>query len=570
MLITLAPKLAFCAIGALALASCASAAPPMTQSPDPGITEAEAIIAPWVTDSEPGIAVAVSLNDEVVFARGAGLSNLEHNLKITPDSVFQVASVSKQLTAFATLLLVSEGKVDLDADIRSYLPEMKETPRVITVRHLLDHMSGLRERSTLASMAGWMEDDIMTEAQLMELAARQNGVNFAAGDEVEYSNTGYALLAEIVARVSGQSFQSFMQGRVFAPLEMTNTRIPDSRNDLIPGRASSYYPDGDAFRNIVSAGEGIGSTGLYTSALDLLKWAENFETHIVGNNAVFEMMAQRSVAANSKPSTFANGQELRPYNGLQTWSHGGRDAGYRSFVLRVPDEDFELSIVSNRSDCDTAKMAFGLVDAFLRQSADYQETPPAPFDLAAAEQLAAYAGDYEIQPGVIFAVRAEKGGLTLTQRGEPRDELEPLPQIGERQFMLKPQAGLSVTFNSPSNGKSGELEYQIGLHGALYAKRIELQPFDPETADPAAYEGTFYSEDLGTLYTLTLEDGALRAKHMRLPAFTLSPFQADVFTASGGPLQNVAFFRGSDDRVSGFHASSVLAERVKFMRIDVN
>lgn len=567
MFMTVSPRFAACTIAALALAGSVSAEPPTLETPDSGIEAAEAIIAPWLSETAPGIAVAVSLNDEVIFARGAGLANLEHKLSITPDSVFQVASVSKQFTAFATLLLVSEGKVDLGADIRTYLPQLKETPRIITVRQLLDHMSGLRERNTLAAMAGWMADDVQTEAQMMKLVARQSGVNFLAGEEFEYSNTGYALLAEIVARVSGQSFQSFMQDRVFAPLDMNDTRIPDSRNDLIQGRASSYYPDGDAFRNIVVAGEGIGSTGIYTSALDLLKWAENFETQTVGDDAVFAMMAQRSVAANGKVSTFAKGQELRPYKGLQTWSHGGRDAGYRSFVLRVPNEDFELSIVSNRTDFDTAEMAFALVDAFLSGSADFEETAPAPFGPATPAQFAAYAGDYEIQPGVVFSVRAEKDGLTFAELGAPRGELEPLSQTGEREFMLNAHAGLSLTFEPPVDGRSKGFSYQIGLHGAIEAKRIDLLPFDAENVDLAGYEGMFYSADLDTSYRLTLVDGALVAKHMRLPAFSLSPFQEDVLTASEGPLQKVEFFRDAEGQPAGFYASAALAERVKFVRI---
>lgn len=182
---------------------------------------AEEIMAPWASDIEPGVAVAVSLNDEVIFARGAGLASIEHRLPITPDSVFQAASLSKQFTAFAVFLLVSEGQVDLDADVRTYIPELPVTNPVITVRHLLDHTSGLREQNTLAAMAGWMPDDIHTRLQLFELITRQQGVNFPAGSEIEYSNTGYGLLAEIVARVSGQSFSSFMEARVFNPLGMS-------------------------------------------------------------------------------------------------------------------------------------------------------------------------------------------------------------------------------------------------------------------------------------------------------------------------------------------------------------
>ena len=181
---------------------------------------ADQVLAPWISDDAPGVTVAVSLNDEIIYARGAGMANLEHRLPLTPTSVFQVASVSKQITAFGVLLLVADGDVALDADVRTYVPDFPRTETVITVRHLLDHTSGLRERNTLAEMAGWMPDDIRTEAQMRELVKRQAGVNFLAGDEIEYSNTGYALLAEIIEQVSGETFQTFTKARIFDPLEI--------------------------------------------------------------------------------------------------------------------------------------------------------------------------------------------------------------------------------------------------------------------------------------------------------------------------------------------------------------
>ena len=193
-----------------------------TPSEAPWEQSAQAIIEPWVSTDAPGVSVAVSIDGEVVFARGAGMANLEHELALTPESVFQVASVSKQFTAFAALLLVSEGKVGLDVDIRTYIPELALPPQTITVRHLLDHTGGLREQGTLTAMAGWLDDDIRTREQVLEMITRQRGVNFEAGAEVEYSNTGYILLAEIVARVSETAFEDFAASRIFEPLGMTD------------------------------------------------------------------------------------------------------------------------------------------------------------------------------------------------------------------------------------------------------------------------------------------------------------------------------------------------------------
>ena len=525
---------------------------------------AEEIMAPWASDIEPGVAVAVSLNDEVIFARGAGLASIEHRLPITPDSVFQAASLSKQFTAFAVFLLVSEGQVDLDADVRTYIPELPVTNPVITVRHLLDHTSGLREQNTLAAMAGWMPDDIHTRLQLFELITRQQGVNFPAGSEIEYSNTGYGLLAEIVARVSGQSFSSFMEARVFNPLGMSQTHFPEDRNALIRDRATSYYPDDDGFRPVLAVSEATGSTGLYTSALDLLRWAENFETREVGSADVFAMMAARFQAANGDVSTFGRGQERRLYNGIETWSHGGRDAGYRSFLLRVPDRDIEVAVLSNRTDFDTAEMAFGLLDVFLGDDPEYGRQEIESWPPATPQQLDAYAGDYEVYPGVIFSIRTEKGGLTITSLGASRDDLQAMPQVGPGEFLLNEFPEQVLIFDEPVDGQSPAFGVRHGLHGTIKVPRVELVAFDKDHVDLEDYTGRCFSHELNTFYDFSRIDDKLLAKHPRLSSFTLNPYQPDVFVGKG-PLQKLEWLRDLEGQVTGFLASGTLAEGVQFI-----
>ena len=547
----------------LGLTGCVALTETRTAQPLPVMQAADKVLAPWVADDAPGVTVAVSWNDEVVYARGAGLANLEHGLPLTPTSVFQVASVSKQITAFATLLLVADGHVDLDADIRTYIPDFPPTETVITVLHLLDHTSGLRERNTLAEMAGWLPDDIRTEAQMRALVKRQAGTNFLAGEEVEYSNTGYALLAEIVEQVSGQTFQTFTKERIFDPLGMDHSGFPDSRNTLIPQRASSYYPDQSGFKNVIVASSTYGSTGLYTSALDLLKWAENFETQIVGSPLVFELMAERVQARDGEYSTFAKGQERRPYKGFETWSHGGTDAGYRSFLLRVPSADLEVAVISNRTDFDKAGFAFDLADVFLL--ADTKEPDPRVQNRtpASMEDLAAFAGDYEIFPGVIFALRAENGGLTFANLDQPRADLEPLLQVGPREFLLNATPERTLIFDAPKDGQSSSVGYRIGMDGVIDAPRIELSPFEPSSLVLSEYVGRCHSLELDTHYDLKLESGILVAMHARHSTFGLTAYQDDTFSAQG-PLQKLEFRRNTNGQVIGFYASAPLAERVWF------
>lgn len=542
-----------------------------TPTPQPPLADREmqaaalSMMEPWMTDNEPGVAVAISHNGEIIFAEAGGLANMEHDQALQPGSVFQAASVSKQFTAFAVLMLVVDDRINLDDDVRDYIPELTETPAPVTVAHLLDHMGGLREHSTISAMAGWLDDDIRTHKQLMRLNTQQKGVNFIAGTEVEYSNTGYALLAETVARISGQSFQDFTQSQIFTPLGMTQTRFTSSRGALISGRAASYYPSEAGFMNIVAANELYGSTGLYTTVLDLLKWAENFETRQVGGDQVFELMAQRVQAENGDDSTFAKGQEHRIYNGLETWSHGGRDAGYRSFLMRVPSENFALSIASNRTDFDTAKMAFGLIDVFLKNASGYMLTPTQEWNAATAQELAAFSGDYVMYPGVILSIQADDDSLKFAELGTPIDDFELLPQIAARQFALNPDATLSITFNVPENGKSPGFGYNIGLHGTLQAERIVLSPFDSASVDLTDYIGVYASLELGTEYEIEVKDGQLIARHYRIADFPLTPYQTDRFIGKG-PLQELVFKRDEIGQVIGMQASASLAEGVIFTR----
>lgn len=347
---------------------------------------------------------------------------------------------------------------------------------------------------------------------------------------------------------------------------MTSSRFLQTRNDVIKGLATSYYPAQEGFGKVVVANQVYGSTGLYTNTIDLLKWAENFETMKVGSLDVFEMMAERSNAANGQDSTFARGQELRIYNGLETWSHGGTGPGYRAFLLRIPSEDFEVSITSNRTDFDTAKMAFALTDVFFETSQNYQKEDPLEWTPATFSELQQYTGEYQLQPGLIFSLRATEQGLTFASLGASHNDLDSLPQIGPREFQLNPTSDLALVFDEPVDGKSKGLGYRIGLHGTLDGHRVELSDFDASDVKLEDYTGTYFSKELNTRYELTLEDGTLYADHARRDAFPMTAYQPDLF-AGAGPLMRVEFKRDEGREVVGFVASASLAEGVIFERL---
>jgi len=548
----------------------------VTADSDTGLTQSKVtkinnLLSPWRSVDAPGVSVSIALDDKRVYSTGVGMAEIEQGQRIKPETVFMVASVSKQFTAFATLLLVDEGQIGLDQSIRTYLPELGSYADEITIRHLLDHMGGLRERNTLPIMAGRRNDDVDTHADSLAIVFRQQGVNFSPRAKVEYSNTGYALLAEIVARVSGQSFAEFTKAQIFDPLGMTQTLFPSNRNLLIPKRAAAYDLQADGVSRVIDNDEMIGSTGLYTTAPDLLRWADNFRTMTVGNEAVMKMMKVRNKADNGDPSTLAKGQELRPYKGFDTWSHGGTDGGYKSFLLRIPSAGMAVSLLSNQSDFDTAKIAFALADIVLEDHPDFRPEPAAGWMPASADQMQAYAGNYAMFPGNILTVAHIDGGLAMGNFSSSPDNFSSLPQIGPREFLLNPARNISIRFAEARDGVSAKFDYVIGLHGSIPALRVSLSPFVSGDVELEDYVGVYHSEELETDYALSVEDGALVAtlgRHCCISPFTLSAYQPDEFMGMGGPLEHVLFTRDKRGRVTGFKASAKLAEGIRFVRRD--
>lgn len=327
----------------------------------------------------PGAAVAVSKEGKIVFSKGYGYADLESGRKITPSTIFHVASVSKQFTAFAIAILADQGKLSLSDDIRKYIPEMHDFGETITLNHLVHHTSGLRDQWNLLLMSGWRLDDVITMDQILRLIYRQRELNFKPGDEYVYCNTGFTLLAEVVKRVTGQTLDEWSTENVFKPLGMNSTLFYDDHERVVPSRAYSYYKNGRTgeIKKSVLSYANAGATSLFTTVEDISKWADNFETMKVGNANVMTMMKQRFVLNKGDTIRYALGQVINEYKGLSTAGHGGADAGYRTYLLRFPDQHLSISVFSNLGQFDPGTMTYAMADAMLADQFE-PEKPGAP------------------------------------------------------------------------------------------------------------------------------------------------------------------------------------------------
>jgi len=208
----------------------------------PDHNQLDELFSEWNLPDSPGAAVAVIRDGAVIFRKDYGMANLEYGIPITPKTVFHAASVSKQFTAYAVALLAEQGKLSLGDDIHKYLPELPDFGGVITIRHLLHHTSGLRDQLELAAMAGFRLDDVISQDQILKLVHHQHALNFVPGSEYLYCNTGYTLLAEIVAKVTGISFRDWTRENIFLPLGMLKTQFRDDYTQVVADAACSYEP----------------------------------------------------------------------------------------------------------------------------------------------------------------------------------------------------------------------------------------------------------------------------------------------------------------------------------------
>ncbi|HEX9955616.1 MAG TPA: serine hydrolase domain-containing protein, partial [Fibrella sp.] len=329
-------------------------------------SKADSLFADWNKPGKPGAAVGVVYRGKLIYAKGFGEADLETGAPIGPETIFHVASVSKQFTAYAIVLLAQKGKLSLDDDIRKYLPEVPDFGKTITIRHLIHHTSGLRDQWNLLAMAGWQLDDVITKEHVFNLVTRQKELNFEPGSAFTYCNTGYTLLAEIVARVSKQSFPSYMQEHVFKPLGMKNTLFYDDDERIVKGRAYSFHKsdgaDPNAYKKSVLSYANVGATSLFTTVTDLAHWIGNFQSPVIGDKATMTQMLERGRLTKGDTLPYAFALMHGKHKGRAYYGHNGGDAGFRSFLCYFPKEEYGFIVLSNQAEFDPNRKAFELAN----------------------------------------------------------------------------------------------------------------------------------------------------------------------------------------------------------------
>ena len=531
----------------------------------------DAYLARYNTNDSPGLAIRIIRDGSPRYSKAFGMADLEHDIPITTSSVFQLASVSKQFTAFALMSLEREGQLSLDDDVRQHLTELPDYHHTITLRHLAQHTSGLRDIDDLFALRGIGANDEVTHAEAVALLVRQNGLNFTPGTTFEYSNSGYILLAEVVARVSGKPFAEFLHERIFQPLGMNDTRVVDVPGKVIKNKAYAYGLEGDIHVERPVNGALIGSAGVHSTVEDLCRWAMNFEVPTVGDRAMLDQMERSGVLSNGQPFTYGLGLDHKDHLGQHMVFHGGGLAGYRSYLVRVPAQRLVIVITSNAEDFNPIETAEKAIDLFLAEEISAWEAAQATVKQPSRKRdgsdrrtnLDALVGDYELFSGLVFTVKRSASGLVTSVLGSEGEQV--LEELGPNTFQLGDRFNKWV-FSTGPDGRAQGFAYHL-YDFTWQAKRIALKPLDVARIRPEEFTGTYLSEELGVALIVVHEDSALVVRGHRWDDAVLRPFQPDAFTTDQARMGYVAFTRNVQGMVTGCLVSGQRARDIVFERV---
>ena len=339
-------------------------------------TEIDGIFAAWNKSDSPGCALGIYQGGRITYERGYGMASLEHDVAITPETVFYVGSLSKQFTAAAAALAIQQGRLSADDKIRKYLPELPAYADAITVRHLVHHTSGLRDYNTLMSIAGRRGDEAFDNLTVLRISARQKKLNFEPGAEYLYSNTGYTLLALLVERATGVPFADYANAQIFQPLNMAVTHYHTDETRLVKWRALAYDSRGSGFSLNTPNNERAGAGGVFTNVRDLLRWDENFYDARVGGPELVKQLQVPGTLNGGRPLSYAWGLQVGTYRGLPLIEHSGSLGGYRAHLLRFPQQHVSVAILCNLGSISPGTQARQVADAIIGSAFTEQKPEP--------------------------------------------------------------------------------------------------------------------------------------------------------------------------------------------------
>lgn len=566
---------------------------------DSVFAKVDEIFAQWDKPGSPGCALGVIKDGQLIYKRGYGMANLDYNIPISPESVFDIASITKQFTAMSILLLSKQGKLSLDDEIQEYLPEIPRYESPVTIRHLIHHTSGLRSGFVLAQLLGMDSEKVYLRGDdILRLLVLQEGPSNKAGEEGGYLNTGYLLLGFIVKRVSGTSLREYAEENIFKPLGMQNTHFHDDQTMVIKNRVTGYFTEDDG-RYSVMTDRGfvvdLGPSGLFTTIEDLFLWDQNFNDNKLGGGPdLIEDFLSGSVLNNGEIVTYAFGTGFSEYKGLKRNGHGGDGGGFQLEMERYPEQNFSVYCLCNLDTINPRRLANQVADIFLADQFEQDEevveeiVDETPVVVSVPEEeLAALTGLY-FDPIRSHHHRIHlKDGKLMIESDFSGRSYELLP-FGLNRFGVA-GAPYEFVFTRPDVGGPWQETSTDLRSGVGYTfDAVETLTLD----QLAEYTGEYRSDELpGATYSLSIKDGKFRlivrnamtvlSRERGLTFFwtrpdkseaangnLITPVSADFFVfVVSDKSGTLTFTRNQQNAVSGFALSVGSVRNLRFNKL---
>jgi CubicO group peptidase (beta-lactamase class C family) len=533
--------------------------------PDSVVSRIDNLFQKWDKTSVPGCAIGIVRNDTLIYAKGYGMANLENGIPISPETVFYMASVSKQFTGYSIILLARQGKLTLDDDIRKYLPWIHDFGKTLTIRHLLNHTSGLRDDITLAAITGLGYDGMLTQELAINLIKNQTSLNFDPGERYSYSNSNYVLLAEIVKTASGKSFRSFADSAIFKPLGMVNSQFQDNYAGLIKNRALSYSGTRDnktlnSFQNVYTVGDG----GLFSNINDMAKWVINLYSPLAGDQKDIEQLTWKGKLNNGKEITYASGIGNSIYNGRIKYSHSGGLAGYRTYVSAFPELKIGFIVFSNDGDFNSSAKANEMADIFttpgiINNANLIDQNDNNKLLIKDISIFRKYMGDYVDEDGTRLNFNLNEGKMSLNVQGQSfnlyqfsRDTIA-LATRPETRFLFSISGNDTVaTQYSPGETRIFR-KYIAGI--SLTNKQLQ------------SYTGTYYSLELDCNYGIELRDQKLILTSNKYEDTEISLIGSDDLYTNNWWMGHMKVLRDNKNMVTGFEINDGHIMHLRFIKM---
>lgn len=505
--------------------------------------------------NKPALAIVALQGGKVVYEKAFGSTNLEYRVPANVDTKFQVDKLAWEFVAFSALLLEEQGKIDLDADVRGYLPELPNFGEKLTTRHLLSSTDGLHGYKVLKSLAGWETREPDQATTILQFIKNQKALNFTPGQAFSPGgDTRLVLLAKIVETVSGQSFDAFCQARIFGPLGMSNTLfVYDSghplENTAVPYRGG----ENGSYKRDYGNGSTAGPTNLYTSVRDLARWRTYIASQAPGTsklNSPVRLDGGAVIKDISSISIYGQ-QHVGQERGIPKIYQFGSSGGYASSIFRFPRQDFTVITLSSGL---AYSGSYGMRLATVLLKDHFPEPPNIDYDKLKRikldpAQLQRYTGDYWNPVRAFSAKVYLKDGILHFSRSEGAEGRELIP-LGDSVFQVKVEGDDNFVVKFVDTRQGREIHYSMDGSDPMVYESYEPAAYTKD--ELAQFSGTFYCEELNSSFVLDASRGTLTASNIRVGTVNFKPRNRDMFTGDKRFMAGIKFVRGKNREVTGF------------------